>query len=308
MTDAVLANNNAILWTPYGSATIPLDLFTDTLTLGGGGVDGSVHVARGADDVATITLEADTGHITATNVYATNITAIAAGVATNTADITTNAAAIGWNGGVLGGVTTTVTAHTATLASHTASHASHTTALAPLTAATSLVDSTADADKPISTAGAVANASLLLTGNSHLADIANPHAVSAAQVGLGACDDTADLAKPVSTAQQAAIDVASMYRQPVVFMTGDVLPGATLYDPATGVITLPSAGELNVPGIGHVMAAGDRLLVAQQADTRENGVYIVSALGSNSTPYVVTRAPETLVGGMALTVQNPISR
>jgi hypothetical protein len=47
MTDAVLANNDAILWTPYGSATIPLDLFTDTLTLGGGGVDGSVHVARG---------------------------------------------------------------------------------------------------------------------------------------------------------------------------------------------------------------------------------------------------------------------
>jgi hypothetical protein len=61
------------------------------------------------------------------------------------------------------------------------------------------------------------------------------------------------------------------------------------------------------PGIGHVMGVGDRLLVAQQADTRENGVYIVTALGSNSTPYVLTRAEESLVGGMALTVQQPIS-
>jgi hypothetical protein len=159
----------------------------------------------------------------------------------------------------------------------------------------------------VSTAGAAANAALLATGNAHVADLANPHAVSAAQVSLPNVDNTSDLAKPVSTAQQSAIDIAAMYRRPVVFMTGDVLPGATMYDPATGVITLPSAGELNDPGIGHVMGVGDRLLVAQQADTRENGVYLVSDLGSNSTPYVLTRAPETLVGGMALTIQQPIS-
>ena len=40
----------------------------------------------------------------------------------------------------------------------------------------------------------------------HIADTANPHAVTKAQVGLGNVDDTADADKPVSTAQQTAID------------------------------------------------------------------------------------------------------
>ena len=40
----------------------------------------------------------------------------------------------------------------------------------------------------------------------HIADTANPHAVTKAQVGLTSVDDTADADKPVSTAQQTAID------------------------------------------------------------------------------------------------------
>lgn len=40
----------------------------------------------------------------------------------------------------------------------------------------------------------------------HLNDVANPHAVTKAQVGLGNADNTADLNKPVSTAVQAALD------------------------------------------------------------------------------------------------------
>jgi len=43
----------------------------------------------------------------------------------------------------------------------------------------------------------------------HLADLDNPHQVTKADVGLGSVDNTADLAKPVSTAQQAAINVAA---------------------------------------------------------------------------------------------------
>ncbi|HNC40285.1 MAG TPA: hypothetical protein PK522_00720 [Nitrosomonas sp.] len=41
----------------------------------------------------------------------------------------------------------------------------------------------------------------------HVADVANPHSVTKAQVGLGAVDNTSDLDKPVSTAQQAALDL-----------------------------------------------------------------------------------------------------
>lgn len=40
--------------------------------------------------------------------------------------------------------------------------------------------------------------------SSHIADTANPHAVTKAQVGLGSVDNTSDASKPVSTAQAAA--------------------------------------------------------------------------------------------------------
>lgn len=40
----------------------------------------------------------------------------------------------------------------------------------------------------------------------HFANVANPHGVTKAQVGLGNADNTSDANKPVSTAQQAALD------------------------------------------------------------------------------------------------------
>ncbi len=41
----------------------------------------------------------------------------------------------------------------------------------------------------------------------HAGSTSNPHAVTKAQVGLGAVDNTGDLAKPISTATQAALDL-----------------------------------------------------------------------------------------------------
>jgi len=43
--------------------------------------------------------------------------------------------------------------------------------------------------------------------DAHIADTANPHTVTAAQVGLGNVDNTSDADKPVSTAQQTALDL-----------------------------------------------------------------------------------------------------
>ena len=85
------------------------------------------------------------------------------------------------------------------------------------------VDNTSDLDKPISTATQEALDTLrsdlegdINTGsselskliNDHIANVENPHQVTKAQVGLGNVDNTSDLNKPVSTAQQAAIDLA----------------------------------------------------------------------------------------------------
>jgi hypothetical protein len=43
--------------------------------------------------------------------------------------------------------------------------------------------------------------------STHIADLANPHAVTKTQVGLGNADNTSDLNKPISTATQSALDL-----------------------------------------------------------------------------------------------------
>ena len=53
----------------------------------------------------------------------------------------------------------------------------------------------------------------------HEANVANPHAVTKAQVGLGSVDNTSDAAKPVSTAQQTALDLKANLASPT--FTGD---------------------------------------------------------------------------------------
>ncbi len=47
---------------------------------------------------------------------------------------------------------------------------------------------------------------VLIALNNHKADKANPHGVTAEQVGLGNVNNTSDADKPISTAQQAALD------------------------------------------------------------------------------------------------------
>lgn len=75
------------------------------------------------------------------------------------------------------------------------------------------VDNTSDANKPVSNAQATAIADAKSAGTTaqtsianHIADKANPHSVTKAQVGLGNVDNTSDLNKPVSTATQSAIN------------------------------------------------------------------------------------------------------
>ena len=58
----------------------------------------------------------------------------------------------------------------------------------------------------------------------HVADVANPHAITKAQVGLGSADNTADLDKPVSTATQALMSTYSLEVDDLddKYITGDV--------------------------------------------------------------------------------------
>jgi hypothetical protein len=113
------------------------------------------------------------------------------------------------------------------------------------------VDNTSDLEKPISndTQGAIDEVSLTASDNatligtqgleinentaaigtnttnldSHVTDIANPHSVTATQVGLENVDNTSDLDKPVSTDTQALADLKINYTDnPSATQTGGI--------------------------------------------------------------------------------------
>jgi hypothetical protein len=52
--------------------------------------------------------------------------------------------------------------------------------------------------------------------NNHVTDLANPHVVTKAQVGLSVVDNTSDLDKPISTATQAALDLKASIEESIV--------------------------------------------------------------------------------------------
>jgi hypothetical protein len=117
----------------------------------------------------------------------------------------------------------------------------------------------------------------------HLADLANPHQTTKAQVGLPWADNTADVDKPISTATQAALDAkvpltrtinghaltadVTVTKSDVALgnVTNDAQVKRTEMGAASGVATLDSAGKLlttQVPDLSIVTYLGS---VASQA-------------------------------------------
>jgi hypothetical protein len=73
--------------------------------------------------------------------------------------------------------------------------------------------------------------------------------------------------------------------------TTAALPSNTYANGAAGIgatLTATANGALVVDGI--TVAAGDRLLVKNEATAANNGIYVVTATGSAGAPYVLTRA------------------
>jgi hypothetical protein len=90
--------------------------------------------------------------------------------------------------------------------------ASKITGLTKSSVGLSLVDNTADASKPVSTAQQTA-----LNLKANLASPAftgTPTGITKAHVGLGSVDNTSDASKPVSTAQQTALDLKANLNSP----------------------------------------------------------------------------------------------
>ena len=65
---------------------------------------------------------------------------------------------------------------------------------------------------------------------------------------------------------------------------------AGTYDNSAGTITAGSNGALSVDGV--TPSVDDRILVKNQTDATENGIYKVTTVGSGSAAYVLTRTPD----------------
>ena len=64
---------------------------------------------------------------------------------------------------------------------------------------------------------------------------------------------------------------------------------AGTYNNGTGTITAGSNGALgNIDSIA--TTTGDRILVKDQTDAKQNGIYVITTVGDGSNPYVLTRA------------------
>ena len=148
-------------------------------------------------------------------------------------------------------------------------------------------------------------------------------------VGLGNVDNTADLDKPISDDTQAALDdkldlaggtltgpltlsgaptsdlhaatklyvdglaAGINFHQPVVAATSGNLAG--VYNNGTNGVgaTLTKASNGSIGTIdGASVSVGNRILLRAQTDAKENGVYVITAVGSGSAPWVITRAAD----------------
>ena len=153
--------------------------------------------------------------------------------------------------------------------------------------------------------------------------------VTKAHVGLGNVDNTADADKPVSTATQTALDAklnlsggtmtgaltlsgaptsdlhaatkqyvdglaaGINFHQPVVAATSGNLDGT--YDNGTNGVgaTLTKASNGSIGTIdGVTVGVGNRILLRAQTDKKQNGVYTITAVGSASAPWQITRATD----------------
>ena len=77
-----------------------------------------------------------------------------------------------------------------------------------------------------------------------------------------------------------------------VATTGNV---AGTYNNGAGTITAASNGALgNIDG--EPTGAGERILVKSQTDAKQNGIYVITAVGDGGNPYVLTRADDANSG------------
>jgi hypothetical protein len=234
----------------------------------------------GGDNVAMSATVATLSATMATSIDNSNIAIAAVSVLTsvNTVNITTNINAIT-------SVNNVITALSGTLATSISNATSNITALSA-TMATS-IDNT--------------NTNVTALSATLATSIAN-HMPLAGGTFTGAVTLNADPATNLQPATKQYVDnltAAALHFHEAVRLESPINLNATYNNGTAGVgATLTNAGTqaaLVIDGVAVVVA--DRVLIYEQTDQTQNGVYVVTDIGSGSTNWVLTRSSDTNTSG-----------
>lgn len=153
--------------------------------------------------------------------------------------------------------------------------------------------------------------------------------VTKSHVGLGNVDNTSDANKPISTATQSALDAklnlsggtltgaltlsgapTSDLHAATKLYVDNVTAGINFHEAvhATTTVNLATIYNNGTGGVGATLTAdtnrafttidgesvtlGQRVLIKNQTDSKQNGIYTLTTVGSGSTPWVLTRATD----------------
>jgi hypothetical protein len=234
----------------------------------------------GGDNVAMSATVATLSATMATSIDNSNIAIAAVSVLTsvNTVNITTNINAIT-------SVNNVITALSGTLATSISNATSNITALSA-TMATS-IDNT--------------NTNVTALSATLATSIAN-HMPLAGGTFTGAVTLNADPTTNLQPATKQYVDnltAAALHFHEAVRLESPINLNATYNNGTAGVgATLTNAGTqaaLVIDGVAVVVA--DRVLIYEQTDQTQNGVYVVTDIGSGSTNWVLTRSSDTNTSG-----------
>jgi hypothetical protein len=114
-------------------------------------------------------------------------------------------------------------------------------------------------------------------------------ALLAALGALQAASNLSDVSAPAT----ARVNLGLTWKDPVQQVTVSALPANT-YSSGAQTLTATANGALSIDSVA--VAVGQRCLVCDEATAQNNGIYLVTATGSGSAPYVLTRAPDMTTG------------
>ena len=138
----------------------------------------------------------------------------------------------------------------------------------------------------------------VITGGAILNDLGNPNADYS--MNSHKLTSVLDPTNPQDAATKYYVDLLNQGlspKQSVSEATAGVLPANTYNNGASGVgatLTGNSNGALVVDGV--TVGSGDRILVKNEVAQANDGIYVVTATGNGSNPYVLTRAIDNDTG------------